>query len=83
MQNKPKIFLGIKIGLGEDGSVKVSAAAYVKAWAEFYLRKPLAEYPRFESPSTPQLVKDYGWPLARSTTWTPFSRTSISPRLAR
>eukprot|EP00965_Chrysotila_dentata_P058265 1932060-Pleurochrysis_carterae.AAC.1 len=45
--------------MGKDGSVKVSAAAHVKAKAKFYLPKPLAEYPRFETPSTPQLVQDY------------------------
>eukprot|EP00965_Chrysotila_dentata_P133854 4427075-Pleurochrysis_carterae.AAC.3 len=45
--------------MADDGSVKVSAAAYVKAKAEFYQPKPLAEYARFETPSSPQLVKDY------------------------
>eukprot|EP00965_Chrysotila_dentata_P161247 5324762-Pleurochrysis_carterae.AAC.1 len=59
MQDKPKQFLGVKNDIGNDDSVKVSAAAYNKAKAEFYLQKPLAEYPRFETPSTPQLVKDY------------------------
>eukprot|EP00965_Chrysotila_dentata_P075348 2488441-Pleurochrysis_carterae.AAC.1 len=59
MQNKPNQLLGMNIDLGKDGSVKVSAAAYVKAKAECYLPKPLAEYPRFETPSTPQLEKDY------------------------
>eukprot|EP00965_Chrysotila_dentata_P019885 658578-Pleurochrysis_carterae.AAC.1 len=59
MQDKPKQFLDMNIDLGNDGSVKVSPAAYVKAKAEFYLPKLLAEYPRIEAPSTPQLVKDY------------------------
>eukprot|EP00965_Chrysotila_dentata_P132704 4388019-Pleurochrysis_carterae.AAC.1 len=45
MQDKPTQFLGMNIDMGKDGSVKVSAAAYVKAKAEFYLPKPLAEYP--------------------------------------
>eukprot|EP00965_Chrysotila_dentata_P140426 4642272-Pleurochrysis_carterae.AAC.1 len=49
----------MNIDIGDDGSVKVSASAYVKAKAEFYLPKPLAEYPRFDTPSSPQLVKDY------------------------
>eukprot|EP00965_Chrysotila_dentata_P111277 3678878-Pleurochrysis_carterae.AAC.2 len=42
-----------------DGGVKISAAAYVKAKAETYLPKPLEEYPLYDTPSTPQLVKDY------------------------
>eukprot|EP00965_Chrysotila_dentata_P000252 7580-Pleurochrysis_carterae.AAC.1 len=41
----------MNIDIGDDGSVKVSAAAYVKAKAEFYLPKPLADYPRFDTPS--------------------------------
>eukprot|EP00965_Chrysotila_dentata_P175829 5803978-Pleurochrysis_carterae.AAC.1 len=46
--------------MANNGDVKISAAAYVKAKAEFfYLPKPLAENPRFETPSSPQLVKDY------------------------
>eukprot|EP00965_Chrysotila_dentata_P175858 5805396-Pleurochrysis_carterae.AAC.1 len=45
--------------MANNGDVKISAAAYVKAKAEFYLPKLLAEYPRFETPSSPQLVKDY------------------------
>eukprot|EP00965_Chrysotila_dentata_P236499 6201347-Pleurochrysis_carterae.AAC.1 len=45
------------IGVGDDGSVKISASAYVKAKVEFYLPKPLAEYPRFDTPSSPQLSK--------------------------
>eukprot|EP00965_Chrysotila_dentata_P086341 2848726-Pleurochrysis_carterae.AAC.1 len=49
----------MNIVIGDDGSVKVSASAYVKAKAEFYLPKPLAEYPRFDTPSSPQLVKNY------------------------
>eukprot|EP00965_Chrysotila_dentata_P183358 6054752-Pleurochrysis_carterae.AAC.1 len=43
MQDKAKQFLGMNIDMGKDGSVKVSATAYVKAKAEFYLPKPLAE----------------------------------------
>eukprot|EP00965_Chrysotila_dentata_P112854 3728834-Pleurochrysis_carterae.AAC.3 len=31
----------------------------LKAKAELYLPKPLAEYPRFDTTSSPQLVKDY------------------------
>eukprot|EP00965_Chrysotila_dentata_P075923 2508800-Pleurochrysis_carterae.AAC.1 len=42
MQSKPKQFLGMNIDVGESGSVKISASAYVKAKAEFYLPKPLA-----------------------------------------
>eukprot|EP00965_Chrysotila_dentata_P155630 5142417-Pleurochrysis_carterae.AAC.1 len=49
----------MNIDIGKDGSVKISAAAYVKAKADFHLPEPLAEYPRFETPSTPQLVKEY------------------------
>eukprot|EP00965_Chrysotila_dentata_P004945 161993-Pleurochrysis_carterae.AAC.1 len=49
----------MNIDIGNDGSVKVSASACVKAKAELYLPKPLAEYPRFDTPSSPQLVKDY------------------------
>eukprot|EP00965_Chrysotila_dentata_P025997 862286-Pleurochrysis_carterae.AAC.1 len=59
LQSKPKRFLGMNIDIGDDGNVKVSAAAYVKAKAEFYLPKPLADYPRFDTPSSPHLVKDY------------------------
>eukprot|EP00965_Chrysotila_dentata_P012647 417345-Pleurochrysis_carterae.AAC.1 len=43
----------------DDGGVKISASAYVKAKGETYLPKPLAEYPIYDTPSTPQLVKDY------------------------
>eukprot|EP00965_Chrysotila_dentata_P014296 473969-Pleurochrysis_carterae.AAC.1 len=42
-----------------NGGVKISAAAYVKAKAETYLPKPLEEYPLYDTPSTPQLIKDY------------------------
>eukprot|EP00965_Chrysotila_dentata_P015282 505388-Pleurochrysis_carterae.AAC.1 len=55
LQTKPKQFLGMNIDIGDDGSVKVSASAYVKAKAEFYLPKPLAKCPRFDTPSSPQL----------------------------
>eukprot|EP00965_Chrysotila_dentata_P135602 4483077-Pleurochrysis_carterae.AAC.1 len=59
MQDMPKQFLGMNINLGSDGSVKIFAAAYVKAKAEYYLPKPLSEYPKYDTPSCPQLVKDY------------------------
>eukprot|EP00965_Chrysotila_dentata_P066416 2199047-Pleurochrysis_carterae.AAC.1 len=49
----------MNIDMGEDGSVKISASAFVKATAETYLPKPLDEYPFFDTPSTSQLVKDY------------------------
>eukprot|EP00965_Chrysotila_dentata_P119903 3965340-Pleurochrysis_carterae.AAC.1 len=55
MQEKPKQFLGINIDMRKDGGVKISASAYVKAKAETYLPKPLADYPIYETPSTPQL----------------------------
>eukprot|EP00965_Chrysotila_dentata_P045180 1501426-Pleurochrysis_carterae.AAC.2 len=56
MQDKPKQFLGMNIDTREDGGIKISASAYVKAQAEYYLPKPLAEYPIYETPSAPQLV---------------------------
>eukprot|EP00965_Chrysotila_dentata_P013031 430231-Pleurochrysis_carterae.AAC.1 len=59
MQDKPKQFLGMNIDMHKDGGVKISVSAYVKAKAETYLPKPLANYPIYETPSTPQLVKDY------------------------
>eukprot|EP00965_Chrysotila_dentata_P057762 1915364-Pleurochrysis_carterae.AAC.1 len=44
----------------EDGGIKISASAYyVKAKADHYLPKPLADYPLYETPATPQLMKDY------------------------
>eukprot|EP00965_Chrysotila_dentata_P183564 6061205-Pleurochrysis_carterae.AAC.1 len=49
----------MKIDTRVDGGVKVSASAYVKAKAKTYLPKPFAKYPFYETPSTPQLVKDY------------------------
>eukprot|EP00965_Chrysotila_dentata_P182182 6015958-Pleurochrysis_carterae.AAC.1 len=49
----------MNIDMRDDGGVKVSASAYVKAKAETYLPKPLSEYPIYDTPSTPQLVKDY------------------------
>eukprot|EP00965_Chrysotila_dentata_P020936 693459-Pleurochrysis_carterae.AAC.1 len=55
MQDKPKQFLGMNIDIRDDGGVKISASAYVKAKAETYLPKPLAEYPIYDTPSTPQL----------------------------
>eukprot|EP00965_Chrysotila_dentata_P145665 4811389-Pleurochrysis_carterae.AAC.1 len=42
-----------------DGGVKISASAYVKAKAKTYLTRSLADYPFYDTPSTPQLVKDY------------------------
>eukprot|EP00965_Chrysotila_dentata_P053193 1765128-Pleurochrysis_carterae.AAC.1 len=42
-----------------DGGVKIFVAAYVKAKAETYLPKPLEENLLHDTPSTPQLVKDY------------------------
>eukprot|EP00965_Chrysotila_dentata_P138352 4575870-Pleurochrysis_carterae.AAC.1 len=59
IQDKPKQFLGMNIDMGENGSVKISASAYVTAKAETYLPKPLDEYPLFDTPSTSQLVRDY------------------------
>eukprot|EP00965_Chrysotila_dentata_P103814 3427573-Pleurochrysis_carterae.AAC.1 len=59
LQDKPKQFLGMNIDMGDDGSVKISASAYVKAEAETYLPNMLDEYPLYDAPSTPQLVKDY------------------------
>eukprot|EP00965_Chrysotila_dentata_P020534 680222-Pleurochrysis_carterae.AAC.1 len=59
MQDKPKHFLGMNIDMREDGGVKISASAYVKAKAETSLPKLLADYPIYDTPSTPQLVKDY------------------------
>eukprot|EP00965_Chrysotila_dentata_P171747 5667831-Pleurochrysis_carterae.AAC.1 len=49
----------MNIDMRKDGGVKISASAYVKAKAETYLPKPIADYPIYETPSTPQLVKDY------------------------
>eukprot|EP00965_Chrysotila_dentata_P174104 5747470-Pleurochrysis_carterae.AAC.1 len=49
----------MNIDMRDDGGVKISASAYVKAKAEAYLPKPLADYPIYDTPSTPQLVKDY------------------------
>eukprot|EP00965_Chrysotila_dentata_P006706 219277-Pleurochrysis_carterae.AAC.1 len=49
----------MNIDMDALGSVKVSADAYVKAKAEHFLPKPLAEYPHFDTPSSPQFVKDY------------------------
>eukprot|EP00965_Chrysotila_dentata_P126453 4180710-Pleurochrysis_carterae.AAC.1 len=50
----------MSIDMRADGGVNISAAAYIKAKAENYLPKPLKEYPPFyDTPSTPQLVKDY------------------------
>eukprot|EP00965_Chrysotila_dentata_P149427 4934916-Pleurochrysis_carterae.AAC.1 len=43
----------------KDGGVKIYASAYVKAKAETYLPKPFAEYPIYDTPLAPQLVKDY------------------------
>eukprot|EP00965_Chrysotila_dentata_P072188 2385556-Pleurochrysis_carterae.AAC.1 len=57
--DKPKQFLGMNIDMRDDGGVKISAAAHVRAKAETYLFKPLEEYPLYNTPSTPQLVKDY------------------------
>eukprot|EP00965_Chrysotila_dentata_P170982 5642992-Pleurochrysis_carterae.AAC.1 len=59
LQDKPKQFLGMNIKMRDDGGVKISAAAYVRAKAETYLPKPLDEYPLYDIPSTPQLVKEY------------------------
>eukprot|EP00965_Chrysotila_dentata_P177236 5853486-Pleurochrysis_carterae.AAC.1 len=59
LQERPKQFLGMNIDMRADGGVKISAAAYVKAKAEIYLPAPLEEYPLYDTPSTPQLVKDY------------------------
>eukprot|EP00965_Chrysotila_dentata_P022763 754584-Pleurochrysis_carterae.AAC.2 len=42
-----------------DGGVKIFTSAYVKAKADTYLPKALADYPFYDTPSTPQLVKDY------------------------
>eukprot|EP00965_Chrysotila_dentata_P076040 2512529-Pleurochrysis_carterae.AAC.4 len=42
--------------MGEDGGVKISASAFVKAKAEIYLPTPLGEYPLYDTASTPQLV---------------------------
>eukprot|EP00965_Chrysotila_dentata_P141701 4682917-Pleurochrysis_carterae.AAC.1 len=42
MQDKPKQFLGMNIETRDDGGVKISASANVKAKAETYLPKPLA-----------------------------------------
>eukprot|EP00965_Chrysotila_dentata_P091976 3036041-Pleurochrysis_carterae.AAC.3 len=53
MQTKPKQFLGMNIDMADNGDVKISADAYIKATAEVYLPKPLTECPRFETPSSP------------------------------
>eukprot|EP00965_Chrysotila_dentata_P142762 4718779-Pleurochrysis_carterae.AAC.1 len=49
----------MNIDICKDGGVKISTSAYVKAKAETYLPKPLADYPIYETPFTPQLVKVY------------------------
>eukprot|EP00965_Chrysotila_dentata_P139835 4622997-Pleurochrysis_carterae.AAC.1 len=41
MQDKPKQFLGMNIGMRKDGGVKISASAYVKAKTETYLPKSM------------------------------------------
>eukprot|EP00965_Chrysotila_dentata_P040054 1330391-Pleurochrysis_carterae.AAC.1 len=53
VQTKPKQFLGMNIDMDVQGGFKVSADAYVKAKAEHYFPKPLAEYPHFDTPSSP------------------------------
>eukprot|EP00965_Chrysotila_dentata_P127255 4207983-Pleurochrysis_carterae.AAC.1 len=59
LQEKSKQFLGMNIDMRADGGVKSSATGCVKAKAETYPPKPLEEYPLYDKPSTPQLVKDY------------------------
>eukprot|EP00965_Chrysotila_dentata_P081739 2698317-Pleurochrysis_carterae.AAC.2 len=59
LQDKPKQLLGMNVDMGDDGSVKISASADVKAKAETYLPKPLGKHPLYGTPSTPQLVTDY------------------------
>eukprot|EP00965_Chrysotila_dentata_P020867 690855-Pleurochrysis_carterae.AAC.1 len=59
LQETPKQPLGMNIDMQADGGVYISASAYVKAKAVAYLPKPLADYPFYDTPSTPQLVKDY------------------------
>eukprot|EP00965_Chrysotila_dentata_P071775 2371022-Pleurochrysis_carterae.AAC.1 len=59
MQDKSKQFLGMNIDMRENGDVKISASAYVNAKGKTSLPKPLADYPIYDTPSTPQLVKDY------------------------
>eukprot|EP00965_Chrysotila_dentata_P100787 3329511-Pleurochrysis_carterae.AAC.3 len=49
---------GMKIDMRDDGGIELSASAYVKAKAEYFLPKPLAEYPIYETPPTTQRVKD-------------------------
>eukprot|EP00965_Chrysotila_dentata_P111314 3680542-Pleurochrysis_carterae.AAC.2 len=52
--------MGINIDIGASGHVKISASAYIKAKAKYYLPiTVVAEYPRYDSPASPQLVKDY------------------------
>eukprot|EP00965_Chrysotila_dentata_P031372 1045872-Pleurochrysis_carterae.AAC.1 len=63
-----------------DGGVKISAAAYVKAKAETYLPKPLEKYPLYDTPSTPQLVKDTRSRREKNTTWTRPSRRTTNRR---
>eukprot|EP00965_Chrysotila_dentata_P179450 5926171-Pleurochrysis_carterae.AAC.1 len=70
----------MNIDIGDDGSVKVSAAAYVKAKAEFNLPKPLADYPRFDTPSSPQLGKDYQTAARKEHSVDPPSKRNINPK---
>eukprot|EP00965_Chrysotila_dentata_P128104 4236053-Pleurochrysis_carterae.AAC.2 len=58
MQEKPTQFLDMNINICASGQVKVSTLAYIKAKAEYYLPPPVAEYPKYDTPASPQLVKD-------------------------
>eukprot|EP00965_Chrysotila_dentata_P159232 5260035-Pleurochrysis_carterae.AAC.1 len=49
----------MNIDMRKDGGVKISASAYLKAKADTYLPKPLGNYPIYDTPSMPQLVRDY------------------------
>eukprot|EP00965_Chrysotila_dentata_P016465 545105-Pleurochrysis_carterae.AAC.1 len=81
LQDKPRQFLGMNIDMRDDGGGKISASAYVKAKAEAYLPKPLADYPIYDTPSTPQLVKDYEIAARKEDyTSTLFSKRTTSPR---
>eukprot|EP00965_Chrysotila_dentata_P148397 4899524-Pleurochrysis_carterae.AAC.1 len=58
LEDEPKQFLGTNIHVS-DGRIHISAKAYVLAKAREYLLKPLADYPNYDTPDGPNLVKDY------------------------
>ena len=77
----PNHFLGCNITPESDSRTQLTMKAYVMQLASKYLPQPLADYPRYTTPSTKELFKSYETALKREHTPSPALASSYASKV--